>query len=374
MNKKLQLLSAIVLFSFSFSSYCQYNFPFKNGNNKSSILAYWYNCKSDSVTIPALNATGYFNSSLQVYGPMVSDAFQVKVEVFISDSVLAYSNTFDIRKKSSIKEIDYNVDFVNGYFRIMSPVNQLKSVPEMIKVNISSTGITMEKRIVPNYHKIYGHIKDFNDNPLKSFILVKPDAFEDAYGVWSDEKGYYEIELPERVYNAFYVNDGNYKSTTLEAWSWHMIIDNEQQIDYKIGTGEVYNLHVWPNNGGYNSLLISFRPMVLGDQDSLHTNQIINNKDFNFIDISPKLDIKDFNITINGEETEIFSLQEYFETGKDMAMPAYLIQIKRLNPTFGKQTICVEYNKSVEQNGKEVIQNSMGYFQFYTNYSGMFAF
>jgi hypothetical protein len=374
MNKKLHILFVIALFIINHPNYCQYHFPFNNENDKSSILAYWYNCKFDSVTIPALNATGYFNSSLQVYGPMVADSFQVRVEAFISDSVLAYSNTFNIKKNSSIKETDYKVDYVNGHFRIMSSVNMLKSVPEMIKVNIFSTGITLEKRIVPKYHKIYGHITDFNDSPLKSFILVKPDAFEDAYGIWSDGKGYYEIELPERVYNAFYVNDGNYKSTTLEAWSWHMIIDNEQQLDYKIGTGEVYNLHVWPNNGGYNSLFVSFRPMVLGDKDSLHTNQIINNKDFNLVDISPKLDIRDFNITINGEEAEIFSLQEYFETGKDIAMPAYLIQIKRLNPTFGKQTICVEYNKSVVRNGKKVIQNSMGYFQFYTNYSGMFAF
>ena len=374
MNKKLRLLLVIALFSISTSSYCQYNFPFNNRNNESSILAYWYNCKFDSVTIPALNATGYFNSSLQVYGPMVADSFQVKVEVFISDSVIAYSNTFNIRKNSLTKETDYKVDFVNDNFRIMSSVNQLKYTPGMIKIYILSTGITMAKRIVPIYHKIYGYITDFNDSPLKSFILVKPDAFEDACGVWSDENGYYEIELPERVYNAFYVNDGNYKSTTLEAWSWHMIVDHKQQLDYKIGTGEVYNLHVWSNNGGYNSLFLSFRPMVLGDKDSLHTHQIINKKEFSLIDISPKLDIKDFNITINGEKAEIFSLQDYFETGDNIAMPAYLVQIKRLNPSFGKHTICVEYNKSVERDGKKVLQNSMGYFQFYTNYSGMSAF
>lgn len=374
MKKIAPLLILALLLVINLPSFSQGQFPFNNENEKSSILAYWYNCKSDSVTIAALNATGYFNSSLQVYGPVIADSFVVKVEVFLPDSVLAYNNTFIVKKDFPIKETDYKVTIVDNYFRIMSTVNQIKSDPEMIKVSIYSSNKRIEKRILSNYHKIYGHITDFSDNPLKSFILINPDAFEDACGVWSDDNGYYEINLPERVYNNFYVNDGNYKSTTLEAWSWHMIVDKDQQLNYKIGTGEVYNLNVWPNNGGYNSLFLSFRPMVLGEKDSLHTSQDINNKKFNFIDIAPELDVKDFNITINGEQTEIFSLQKYFETGKDIAMPAYLIQIRRLKPTFGKQTIRVEYNKSVELNGKKVLQNSMGYFQFYVNYSGMSAF
>ncbi len=55
-------------------------------------------------------------------------------------------------------------------------------------------------------------------------------------------------------------------------------------------------------------------------------------------------------------------------------MPAYLVQIRRLAPAFGKQTILVEYDKTVELNGKNFFRNSMGYFQFYANYSGLSAF
>lgn len=372
MNRKSYFLLLVTVFLMNVHGYCQYHFPFRN--DKSSILAYWYNCKTDSVTISALNATGYFNSTLQVYGPAMADSFQVRVDVFLSDSTVAYTHTFQIKENLSAIETGYKVDFINGHFRIMSSVKQLKSLPALIKVRIYSSHTTLEKNIFPCYHKVYGHITDFNDKPLKSFILIKPDAFEDVCGVWSDKNGYYEIELPERVYNAFYINDGNYKSTTLEAWSWHMVVDNEQQLDYKIGTGEVYNLHVWPNNGGYNSLFLSFRPMVLKSKDPSHLSQMVNEKEFNCIDIAPELSIKDFKITINGEETEIFSLQKYFETGKNIAMPAYLIQVKRLKPTFGKQTICVEYNKPIERNGKKAVQNSMGYFQFYPNYSGMSAY
>jgi len=95
---------------------------------------------------------------------------------------------------------------------------------------------------------------------------------------------------------------------------------------------------------------------------------------FALINIAPDLDVNDMKITINGEEAEIYSMQKYFETGKDKAMPAYLIQVRCLEPTFGKQTICVEYNKTIELAGKKVLQNSMGHFQFNANYSGKSAF
>ena len=204
--------------------------------------------------------------------------------------------------------------------------------------------------------------------------MVYPDGFDDACGVWSDGQGYYEVDLPERTYNAFYVNDGNYKSTTLEAWSWHMIMDEDQELDYKVGTGEVYDLQVWPNNGGFSTFHVSFRPMVLDmDPETRHTLKI-NDKEFNYINISPELEIKDLNITINGERLAVISLQKYFVTGKDVAMPAYLVQMPRLNPTFGKQTIRVEYDKTITKDGKEILQNSMGYFQFYANFLGFSAY
>jgi hypothetical protein len=370
MKKILFLLVAVL--SVNISGYGQGQFPFNSENNTSSILAYWYNCKPDSVTIASLNETAYFNSSLQIYGPVISDSFSVAVEVFLSDSSLAYSNKFTVKKGSSDKS--YQVVEKNKYFRIISTVAPLGSNPDKIKVTIHSPETQMEKWISCKYHKIFGHMTDFKGNPLRSFISVKPDAFEDASSVWSDNQGYYEITLPERTYNCFYVNDGNYKSTTLEAWAWHMIIDKDQELDFKIGTGEVYNLNVWPNNGGYNSLLLSFRPMVLGDRSNINSNITINDKQFNLINIAPVLDIKDMKITINGNQAEIYSMQKYFETGKDMAMPAYMIQIRRLAPTFGKQTIRVEYDKSIELNGRKIFQNSMGYFQFNANYSGSSVF
>src|SRR5690554_360149 len=122
MKKNVFIIAITLLVIIKIPGYSIEQFPFNNENNNSSILAYWYNCKSDSVTIPALNATGYFNSSLQVYGPMVADSFQVKVEVFLPDSVLAYTNTFTIKKNSPIKDANHEVVIIDNFFRIMSSV------------------------------------------------------------------------------------------------------------------------------------------------------------------------------------------------------------------------------------------------------------
>lgn len=351
-----------------FNFYCksQVYFPFKSDDMQSSILAYWYNCKADTAIEAAVKDTTYLHSSLQIYGPVISDSFYVKAEVYFTDDQEAYSDSFLVKK--DIHNNDYNIDMVDNYFLITVPVHQLKNNPEKIRITICSSGESLKKWISCKYYKLYGHMFDFKGNPLKSYILIKSEGFNNISGVWSDTGGYYEIYLPERTYNCFYVNDGNYKSTTLEAWAWHIIMDEDQKLDFKIGTGEVYNLNAWSNNGGFGSFFISFRPMVLFKDTSYI--QEINNKVYKFLDISPALDINDITVTINGKQMDIYTMQKYYETGKDMAMPAYLIQLRRLAPCFGKQTIVVEYNKTIEKDGKEIFQNSMGYFQFFVNFFG----
>lgn len=355
-----------------FNFYCnsQVYFPFKTEDKQSSILAYWYNCKADTAIEAAIQDTVYLHSSLQIYGPVLSDSFYVKAEVYLTNDNEGYSKSFLVKK--DLQNIDYTIDMLENYFLLTVPVYQLKNNPEKIKITISSSGENLEKWINCKYHKLYGYIYDFKGNPLKSYILIKSEGFNDISGVWSDASGYYEIYLPERTYNCFYVNDGNYKLSTLEAWAWHMIIDEDQKLDFRIGTGEVYNLNAWSNNGGFGSFFISFRPMVLFKDTSYI--QEINNKEFKLLDISPDLDVKDITVTINGKQTEIYTLQKYFESGKDRAMPAYLIQVRRLPPCLGKQTIQVEYEKIIEKGGKKSFQNSMGYFQFYLNFYGFSDF
>lgn len=339
-------------------------FRFKGDDKQSSISAYWYNCKTDTAVESAINDTTFIRSSLQIYGPVLADSFYVEAEVFLPTGEKAYGNKFSIKKGMHRK--DFRIDMENNYFLMTVPAYQLSKNPGKIKITLSSAGERLERWIQCKYHKLSGHMTDFKGNSLKSYILISASSFEDVSGVWSDANGDYEIDLPERTYNCFYINDGKYKSTTLEAWAWNIVMDEDQKLDFKIGTGEVYNLNVWSNNGGGNAFFISFRPMVLFHNNTGDNRQEINQKAFKLINISPDLDIKDLTVTINGKRAELISLQKYFETGySDQAMPAYLIQVRKSAPYLCKQTIRVEYEKTIEKDNKKVFQNSMGYFQLY---------
>ena len=362
-------LSAALVLLLATNAFGQAGFPFKTQDKESSILAYWYNCKDDSIAWAHSKNVTLLHSNLEVYGPVLADSFLVEVEVYVGGNKKAYSHTFAVKK--DIRSEDYELKIVENYFRITAPVYFLDENPKKIRVIVSTEDKAIEKWIQCTYHKLYGSITDFEGNPVKSFIQIRSDGFDDACGVWSDDTGYYEIYLPERTYNCFYVNDGNYRVSTLEAWSWHMNVDEDQRLDYKIGTGEVYNLNAWSNNGGFSTYFISFRPMVLRpDKEREKNEHMINGKYFNSIDVSPDLEIEDNTVTINGQESEIYSLQKYFETGKDRALPAYIIQLRPGNLRFGKQTILVEYDKTIEIGGEKIKHTSMGYFQLYLNFDG----
>lgn len=238
-----KFLVSAMLICFASHIFCQIDYPFNTQDPQSSILAYWYNCNTDSVSVTIKNQTSveYINPSLQIYGPMVADSFNLKAEAILSNNSVVYSKSFTVDQKNSDKN---NLVISGNFFKLSFPVSPMAENPATIKITLSSTYGKIEKTINCEYHELTGKMTDFRGNPLKAFILVYPDGFgtDMACGTWSDSDGNYKISLPERTYNAFYVNDGNYKSTTMEVWSWHMIMDSDQSLDYKIGTGEVYNL------------------------------------------------------------------------------------------------------------------------------------
>jgi len=192
--------------------------------------------------------------------------------------------------------------------------------------------------------------------------------------IWSDPLGNYEIYLPERTYSNIAVDDESYGIATAEAWGWHIIMDSDQRLDFKIGTGEVYNLNVWANNGGGNTYFISFRPMSLHLFKNINQQSTIRvaGKTYNLVDTDPDLEAKDMTVKINGKDAEVISLQRYFETVNESAMLSYILQVSRDgHDRVGKQTIWVEFENEMQMDDKRLMNNSMGYFQFYLNHSGL---
>lgn len=362
-------ISILTLFLIPLLSSAQNNYPFLDTENDRDIQAYWYNIPEGSITLD-IGQRLDFRSSLHIYGKAPADEFQVEVKVYLKNGNRILEKKFDINRA-----VESNfVEFRNGFFKIRYPVECSEENPDKIAVTVLSGKESRGKEIKCRYHKLSGKITNFNGEPLKAPVAICPDGFaSESLGKWSDEQGHYEIYIPERTYNALIALPKSYGIKELEAWAWHIIMDSDQSIDFKVGTGEVYNLNVWPNNGGGSSYFISFRPMVLWAMEQKKFPVTINETEFSITDASPELEPEDLKITINEKGVEIISCQKYFETGSPgRGMPSYLVQVNSKglkNPE--KKTVIVEYKKEVVRNQKTIICTSMGIFQFYLNYNGL---
>jgi hypothetical protein len=356
---------------YSFPTIGQTSYPFENVKGNDDLLAYWYNIPTDSMYLKMMKQTFHFYSTLEVYGKSNQDSFQLKIEVYEGSSGKVFDKVFFIKNKKT--DENCQLSFNNDCFKLVYPVKYLERAPDKILLTITDSNGQRKKEILCRYHKLYGNVYDFDGKPFRAFISVRPDDFDFKTTVWSDSLGYYEIELPERVYNDIAVVNEDYFTKVAEAWAWHIIMDTDQRMDFKIGNGEVYNLNVWPNNGGGSTYFVSFRPMSISVPNSKESKPIfINDRNFNLLNISPDIKMDDIKVYINTKECNILSIQEYFETSDSTAIKAYLLQVDKKGFSInGKQNLLVEYKVHMEMEGKEVVHSAIGYFQFFTNFSGL---
>jgi len=367
--KKMLFLCA--LFISSGQLYSQQTYPFADTQSDDGIVAYWYNVPRDSLRIKAIGQTVQFQSTLEIYGNAPSDSFLVSAQVVLPDGTTGFFRDYVVSKHPT--DQSYQVVRRGKFFRLIGPTHYAPAPPSKITVIIKSEGNTRTKEIVCRYHKISGHVTDFEGKSFRAAVIVRPDDFDSGNGVWTDESGNYNILLPERVYSNIFVDDESYGVQTAEAWGWHIIVDQDQNVDFKVGTGEVYNLNVWPNNGGAKTYFISFRPMSLylyqnaGKTTTVH----VDGKEFELVDIAPVLKAKDMTIKFNGKEAGIVALQKYYEWTSGKVMTAYLLQVSRDGlQNMGKQTVTVEYQSEGEIQGKKIVHSGLGIFQFYPNFTG----
>jgi len=346
-------------------------YPFAEGS-EDTILAYWYNVPKGTAVVKSQNLTLNFQSLLQIYGVAPADSFDVSAQAYLANGDKIFEDNSRI-DRGTRNESCY-VDYRDSFFRLSVPVEYSDTNPHRIKVKVRSPDTEIAREFACQYYKLSGTITDFDGKPFRGFVKVSPDSFEDNIGVWSDSHGSYEVELPARTYNSVLVVDESYGEKTLECWVWHLIMDSDQVLDFRVGNSEVYNLSVWLNNGGGNSLFVSFRPMSLNLLQNAAEGVRINlcDKEFNAVEIAPDLGSEDIAVTVDGRELEVISLQRYYETYKDQALPAYIAQIDTGSiHRIGKKTLMVEYQNDMEIDGHTVTNTSVGYCQFFLNFDGL---
>lgn len=328
------------------------------------IYAWWFENKQDASEVlqPEIFVP---KTCFGVYAELdkIEYPFTVKVIAELNGKQL-YNSDFTIKSGNEAYET-YDVRCTDSTFTIKALAENISGLPDKISVEIDNGGNHYAETVKCEYARLYGKITDFDGKPFPALVQMQRVGFDKdiSIGVWSDKNGEYSAVVPKGCYNSFFIDDESYGKTSLESWCWHMLIDGDEEINFKIGNGEVYSLSVWCNNGGGQTLFFYFRPMILGKKSEYEVE--INGQSRMVNDISPELEAEDITVTLNGRKLKIISLQRVYETTENSVMPAYIMQTERLSGAVGKQTAVVEYNTAKRSAELGYTAQSQGRVQFY---------
>lgn len=294
---------------------------------------------------------------------MIAYPFNVKIIAKLNGKQL-YGGEYTIESPNEACET-YETVCTDSTFTLKALAANVSGLPYSITVEIETGGKRYSETVKCEYARLDGKITDFDGKPFPAMVQMQRSGFDKniSIGVWSDKNGEYSAVVPKGCYNAFWIDDESYGKTSLENWCWHMLIDSDERLDFKIGNGEVYSLSVWCNNGGGQTLFFWFRPMILGKKSEYEKE--INGKSRTVTDICPELVPEDIKVTLNGRELKIISLQKVYETAEGYVMPAYIVQTERPRGAVGKQTAVVEYNTAKRSAELGYTAQSQGRVQFY---------
>ena len=335
------------------------------------IDAWWFENQQNENEIlqPEL---GFPKTQLGIYAELEELVYPFKIIAAAKKgSEEIYSREFEIVKGETSK--DYEITCDDCGFLFKSVTDEVTGLPDEITVKIVIGEKEYSETVKCEYVKLYGKITDFEGKPYPAVVAFRRIAFGTDYAemaVWSNTEGEYSVTVPKGRYNNFFVCDHGYGQTVLENWSWNMLVVQDEEHNFKIGNGEVYSLSPWCNNGGGQTMLFWFRPMILPSIKNKNYEVEINGEKRTVNDISPELEISDIKVTLNGKALKVISLQMVYETGTDYAMPAYILQTERPNrasEVVGKQTVIVEYDNSHRKDKVGYLAQSQGRTQFYFN-------
>lgn len=169
--------------------------------------------------------------------------------------------------------------------------------------------------------KIKGKTIDKDNNIIAfSDVKVLSDKFECLFDTKSNEKGEYEVDVDEK--SEFIISVKDYGVKMLETWiSKPYLKDDEEDLDLKFDTLEIYGLNVILIKGAPYPLMIYFRPMSL-------ERCLAKEKE-----IDPIFNENFASVKLNGTDVEIINTLKVDEVvevkdGDKSSLKAYLLQCK----------------------------------------------
>lgn len=225
--------------------------------------------------------------------------------------------------------------------------DDIQGLPDKMIIGLRTQTNRYQKTVRLSYAQISGKTTDFQGIPFPTAIVFLRKLYGGkipSFGVWSDSNGAYSVTVPTGMYDSFYVCDSSYGKTSLENWSWNMLVDSDEIHNFKVGNGEVYNLSAKKENDILN---ISFRPMILPSIRYEERTVFIDDELYFLIDIQPDITFKDIIVTVDGKVVPIISLEKGYEkifyNGNKTALIIYNMKVRIGEPSEKKSLIILEY-------------------------------
>ena len=165
--------------------------------------------------------------------------------------------------------------------------------------------------------KLFGYARSKDSQPISGAVVeIKDTDFQTLYRTESDEQGFYQINAANAVY-PFVAAVKDYGVRYLEYWCQNLDLNQDQRLDVKFDTLEIYGLHPFWIKGGLNALMVYFRPMSL---DKFQKGER---------DIAPVLER--IQVTLDGKAAEILVRNQVRESIGEQELTAYLLHVANPN-------------------------------------------
>lgn len=173
---------------------------------------------------------------------------------------------------------------------------------------------------------IKGFVKNKENEPLARVqVELKDGRFDTQIACETDENGYFEWNADRGVF-PYMTAVREYAENYLEFWAHNVDISADHMFDIRIGKNEIYGINVFCVSGAAYPLFVYFRPMSLKKYQENGADKI---------HIAPDITKDSVRVTLDGVQTEIFSLQEVRESvSENETMTAYLVQLKTASPRW----------------------------------------
>lgn len=187
--------------------------------------------------------------------------------------------------------------------------------------------------------RVHGRITDFENKPKSNayVILTRPYGFPKGRAITkTNERGFYEMYVPEATYHHAFVCDGRYGRDALEFYGWNVQIKPpDHELNARFDKIELYRLTAAETPE--RTLIIEFLPMdiactienlkrIYEFKGKISSEDICNER------LYPKLNIEDIEVSLSDERLEIRTLCRRYYLPKDLGIecprPIYVLEAK----------------------------------------------